>query len=300
MLSPNVPAPIIPVSGVLRELLALLCCPECARTGNEARLSGWQGDTPTGTLVCDSCARVYPVTENIPCLLPDALRDVVTLPPPNNSTETGEKRREMAARDAQADDYDRMLGLKLFTNAEVPLSLRYLWPEPDHLLLEGGCGTGRMTGAFADAVRGVLALDFSHTSILAAQAKLSPVQRTKVLFVQADLTQAPVRSNMLDRVGSFGVYEHIPTPSARDRALAEMARIVKSREAGGRWAMSAYRWGLPQSLWCEREGHHAGGIYFRRFALPELVGLCQAHFDVGGATETLLYYHLVWGRKRGA
>jgi hypothetical protein len=42
-----------------------------------------------------------------------------------------------------------MLGLRLFTSAELPLSLRYLSPDPDHLILEGGCGTGRMTAALS-------------------------------------------------------------------------------------------------------------------------------------------------------
>jgi hypothetical protein len=47
----------------------------------------------------------------------------------------------------------------------------------------------------------------------------------------------------------------------------------------------------------EREGHHDGGIYFRRFTMPELKELISAHIEVRGATESLLYYHLVWGRK---
>jgi SAM-dependent methyltransferase len=280
------------LSTVQRELIGLLRCPH-----DGTPLSGWDGVSQTGALTSPN-RRTYPVRDGIPCLLPDSLRD--TAPPETDpvADEFGEKRREMQARDQQAGEYDRMLGLKLFTSAELPLSLRYLWPEPSHLLLEGGCGTGRMTGAFTDAVRGTLAVDFSQTSLCAARAKLSPQQARKVLFVQADLSQLPVASHAFDRVGSFGVYEHIPTPEARDKAVGEMKRVLKKREYGGRWAMSAYRWGPPQSWTSQREGHHAGGIYFRRFSLSELKGLVAPHFDIGGATESLLYYHLLWGRPR--
>jgi hypothetical protein len=62
-------------------------------------------------------------------------------------------------------------------------------------------------------------------------------------------------------------------------------------------ALSAYRWGLPQSLFSEREGHHDGGIYFKRFTMAELLSHLKPHLEIGQATETLLYYHLVWGRK---
>jgi ubiquinone/menaquinone biosynthesis C-methylase UbiE len=165
-------------------------------------------------------------------------------------------------------------------------------------MLEGGCGTGRMTTAFAARVRGLLCVDFSFESLRVARKKLPPDLRDKVLFVQADLSQLPLRPAAFDRVGSFGVYEHIPTPSARERALAEMARVVKPRTQGGRFALSAYRWGPPQSWMSEREGHHDGGIYFIRYTMAELKEQVASFFEVRQSTEALLYYHLLWGRKK--
>jgi hypothetical protein len=47
----------------------------------------------------------------------------------------------------------------------------------------------------------------------------------------------------------------------------------------------------------EREGHHDGGIYFKRFTMPELLSHLEPHLEIGQTTEALLYYHLVWGRK---
>lgn len=278
-----------PPSALQHELLSLLICPE---TGEP--LTGWDGRCETGALTTAG-GRVYPIEDGIPNLLPDALR----FPAPEAAAEeVQEKRSEMQARDEQVGAYDRMLGLKLFTSVELPLTLRYLAPEPGHLMLEGGCGTGRMTAAFAEKVRGLVCVDFSRQSLKVAQAKVPAHLREKILFLQADLSQLPLRSEAFDRVGSFGVYEHIPTPETRAGAVAHLARVLKPRTHGGRFALSAYRWGPPQSWNSEREGHHAGGIYFIRLTQSELKADLAPHIEVHQATEALLYYHLVWGRKR--
>ena len=271
------------------ELLSLLISPD---TGEP--LTGWDGIAEEGMLVGTKTGVTYPVRGGVACLLPSALREAKdATAEKEDRSEVAEKRREMAARDAQVSDYDNMLGLRIFTSAELPLSLRYLSPDPDHLLLEGGCGTGRMTAGLAAAVRGVVCVDFSEESIRVAKTKLSPGLAAKTLFLQADLSQLPLRTEGFDRVGSFGVYEHIPTEDARARAVAELNRVLKSRIRGGRLALSAYRWGFPQSLMSEREGHHDGGIYFKRFTMAELLSHLTPYLEIGQATEALLYYHLV-------
>jgi ubiquinone/menaquinone biosynthesis C-methylase UbiE/uncharacterized protein YbaR (Trm112 family) len=280
-------------SPLRRELLSLLISPD---TGEP--LTGWDGVSEDGVLTGTQSGITYPIRDGIPCLLPSALREAKDATAKEDQSEIAEKRREMAARDAQVSDYDRMLGLKIFTSAELPLSLRYLSSDPDHLLLEGGCGTGRMTAAFAQSVRGLVCVDFSEESIRVARTKLSPELAAKTLFLQADLSQLPLKTEGFDRVGSFGVYEHIPTEDARARAVKELNRVLKSRTYGGRLALSAYRWGFPQSLMSEREGHHDGGIYFKRFTMKELLSHLTPYLEIGQSTESLLYYHLVWGRKR--
>ena len=271
-----------------QDLANLLRCPE---TGNP--LTGWNGTDAEATLRT-ACGRTYQVVDGIPNLLPDALR---TAEAPEDST-AREKRSEMAARDAQVGSYDQMMGLKLFTSFEVPKTLAFLDLQLAHIMLEGGCGTGRMTPAFVDACSAMICVDFSRESLRVAKTKLSLKQLEKVIFVQADLSMLPVASDVFDRVGSFGVYEHIPTVATRAGAIAHMARVCKSKAAGGRFSMSAYRWGFPQSLFSEREGHHGGGIYFIRLTQAELRADMEAHFKVEGFTESLLYYHLAWGHKK--
>jgi SAM-dependent methyltransferase len=277
---PASPSPIRPA------LLDLLACPE-----DGAALSGWDGSTDDGTLDCPACRRRFPVQDGLPRLLPDALREA-------RDAEYSEKQREMAARDAQVAQYDANLPLRLFSIPEIPITLRYLALEPDHLMLEGGCGTGRMTPEFARRVRGLVCADISVESLKAARAKLPPELGDRALFVQADLSHLPLATGVFDRVGSFQVLEHLPTPDARARAVAELVRVAKRRTEGGRIALSAYRWGAPVPLVARKSGHHAGGIPFFRATWAELSEMLAPHLTVGGRTGALLYHFLVWGRKR--
>src|SRR5580700_10274808 len=95
----------------------------------------------------DAAGRVYPIEDGIPRLLPSTMLDA--------------QKSEMAARDAQVADYDRMAFLNAFGKIEIPMTMRALSIGPDDRLLEGGCGTGRMTRSLAKAAREVVAVDFS-------------------------------------------------------------------------------------------------------------------------------------------
>ena len=88
----------------------------------------------------DADGHCYPIEQGIPRLLPGALLDA--------------QKSEMAARDAQVKDYDRMAFLHLFGQVEIPLTQRALGAEPSDRLLEAGCGTGRMTRRLAPADAG--------------------------------------------------------------------------------------------------------------------------------------------------
>ena len=269
----------------------LLRCPE-----EGGALTGWNGVSAEGALRCDICDRMYPVRDSIPCLLPDGLRldaGVSDADP----TEIAEKQNEMAARDAQADHYDTLWGLKLLDRIELPLSLRFLAPDASSIVLEGGCGTGRMTPLFAQRCRAMIAMDFSSDSIRAARRKLPDALRDRVLFIQADLSRLPLATGAFDCVGSFGVYQHLPTEKARVGALSEMARVVKSAKDGGRFAYSAYQWNGMVKLFAPREGHHPGGIYYRRYTLAEFKAQVTPYFRVLGHSSAMLYYYILRGVK---
>jgi SAM-dependent methyltransferase len=268
-----------------QRLVSLLACPE-----DGGALAGWDGCSEEAELSCVGCGRRFPVKGGIAQLLPDAMRE-------SADREFEEKRQEMKARDEQVGMYDRNLPLRLLSIPEIPLTMRFVAPKADSIMLEAGCGTGRMTPRFANAVAGLVCADISAESLRVARGKLSPAQLSKTIFVQSDLCHIPLQSGSFDRVGSFQVLEHIPTPQARAEAISEMARVLKPGSDGGRLALSAYRWGPPLSWIAQKEGHHEGGIYFYRSTWDELRALVEPNMKVGGRTSAILYHFLIWATK---
>ena len=281
-------------------LLSILRCPldysgDMSVTVTESA----EGRAVFGTLKCPDCGTQYPIEHGIPRLLPSELSTPESagesLPEvdwPGHELES--KRMEMKARDEQADDYDRMWWLNLFSMVEVPAMLMHLYLRSSHTLLEAGCGTGRMTRQFAGRCDSLIGMDYSWESLLACKRKLEKSGVVNVDLVQADICRLPFRSESFDRVVSCQVLEHVPTPESRSAAVEELARVAKS---GGNVALSAYQYSVLMRLFGEKEGHHEGGIYFYRFTRDELRHLLSRHMKVESITGALVYHYIARCRK---
>ncbi len=262
-------------------LLPLLASPDDGSplTLTVSRQDG--GDVRDG-LLTDGAGRVYPIEGGIPRLLP--------------STLLAAQESEIAARDAQVEDYDRMAFLHLFGKVEIPLVLRNLKPQSGDLLLEAGCGTGRMTRTLARRVRALVAIDFSFESLRVNARKLQAAGVTNTHLVQADLCRLPFSAAVFDRVVSCQVLEHVPGEAARLQAVAELARVGKAQSP---LVLSAYQHSLLTRLFGQKEGEHDGGIPFFRFTRPEFHATLSTAFLVENVTGALVYLHLARCRNNG-
>lgn len=260
-----------------------------------------------GRLGCQTCGRTWRVEEGIPRLLPDSLvmpdcirsSDQPCEDPKSEirnpkSNDASRKREEMRARDEQAADYDRMWYLNLFGFVEVPLTLLHMKLSRRHLLLEAGCGTGRMTRQFAERSGEMVSVDFSWESLRACKAKLAATGITNVQLAQADLCHLPFTTGCFDRVVSCQVLEHIPSEAARQSAVSELVRVLQT---GGNLTLSAYQYSILMRLFGEKEGEHAGGIYFFRFTRDELRALLSPFVRVESMTGALVYHYIASCRK---
>jgi SAM-dependent methyltransferase len=268
------------------DLVALLACP--VDLTSPLRLTAATMPAPerieSGCLTCPTCGREYPIAEGIPRLLPDP----GLLPP----AEIREKESERALRDQQAGIYDRNRGLRLLSLAEIPATLRRLQPQRSDTVLEIGCGTGRFTRHLAARCRRVVAVDYSLESLRVARAR---VPQPEVQFLQADASFLPLTGQTADRALSCQMLEHLPTPEARERALAGIARAL---QPGGRLVVSAY-WYSPFARWFgDREGHHSDAIYYYRFDRREFQALLNPWFEVESLTSALIYILLARGSRR--
>jgi SAM-dependent methyltransferase len=226
----------------------------------------------------------YAVDDGIPRMLPPAdARD-------GEEAALAEKERTQRDREARIYDANRML--RVLSVAEIPLTLRWLAPGAGDVIVEIGCGTGRITGPLSGRCGEVWALDHSIDSLRVAREK---VRDERVRFVQADAGYLPLRDGMADRALSCQMLEHLPSAGLRERAVAEASRVLKP---GGAFVLSAY-WHSPLTrLLGDRQGYHSGMIYYYRFTRPELKELLGRAFAVEGITRRLVYILLAACRKK--
>jgi ubiquinone/menaquinone biosynthesis C-methylase UbiE len=206
------------------------------------------------------------------------------------------KAGEMRARDEQAEDYDKMWMLNLFSVVEIPLTLKYLGLEQSHLLLEAGCGTGRMTREFAKHAKEVVSVDFSWESLQRCKRKLTDAGVTNVHLLQADICRLPFASNQFDRVVSCQVLEHVPQ-AHHQNAARDLGRVLRK---GGQLALSAYQYNIFCKMKHDKSGFHDGGIPYYRFDKQELRELLSTSLRVERMTGALAYHYLARCRKESA
>ncbi len=268
-----------PPSGLKKEfmllsLLPLLASPE---TGGPLTLTTdrCDGEEIMEGSLTDSAGHVYPIEQGIPRLLPREMREA--------------QKSEIAARDAQVEDYDRMAFLNWFGKVEIPLTRRALAACPTDRLLEAGCGTGRMTPTLAGSVQELVAIDFSFESLRVTQRKLRLAGITNVHLAQADLCRLPFADGVFDRIVSCQVLEHVPGPDARQSAVTSLHRVLKPQ---GTLVLSAYKHSLLTRCFSQKEGMHDGGIPFFRFTKSEIRETLGSHFTVHSIIGLLVYLYL--------
>jgi SAM-dependent methyltransferase/uncharacterized protein YbaR (Trm112 family) len=206
---------------------------------------------------------------------------------------------ERRARDEQAEEYDRMISMKMLERFEVPAYKRvfdeYSIAPLDTPLLEAGCGTGRFTALFARYASEVVAVDLSRDSILRNRVRHAGKTDAPVHYLHADLTHLPLRDDLFARIAHIGVYEHIPSRQMRTQFIAHAARVL---DRNGTLMLSAYRYNGITKMF-GKEGEHDGGIPFFRFTEEELRGEVEPCFEINYWQENLgIYMSLLGGTPK--
>jgi SAM-dependent methyltransferase len=215
---------------------------------------------------CHRCSALLPVVNGI-------VRPGLRLPA--DCQESDSKRREIAARNVDAATYDQWLTSP--RNAvEIPPCLAAIRPDPCDVVIELGCGTGRLTIQYAAQVQRIVAVDFSIESLEILRRRLPAEVREHVLLLEADVSvPLPVASHAFSKVLAFEVLQHLPSTAARRRALAQAADLLIP---GGTFVCTVYNWSKDKQRQARRrvgddtskEGAHATGIYYYNFDEPEL------------------------------
>ena len=97
---------------------------------------------------------------------------------------------------------------------------------PEDVVLDIGCGIGRLTRALAGRGREVVAIDVSADML--AQAKELNSHLDNVTWLQGDgASLAGVEPASIDAIVSFVVFQHIPDPAITLGYVREMGRVLR-------------------------------------------------------------------------
>lgn len=154
--------------------------------------------------------------------------------------------------------------------------------QSDRLILETGCGTGRLCGLLARQYPGakVTGIDFSTKALDFAQQLKIALGCVNLTLAEANMFHLPFRNDQFDLVFNEGVIQHYNqsgSPTYVD-ALQEMIRVTKPR---GKVIVSVVNWHcLPHTIykWVldKRRIRYEYGDE-KSFRRDELVRLFQEH-----------------------
>jgi SAM-dependent methyltransferase len=102
---------------------------------------------------------------------------------------------------------------------------KYLDPFSNKVILEIGCGEGRLSDYFTNWFEEVIGLDISETMISHARERLANKTNLK-LFSTNGITY-PVPNETVDFVFSFIVFQHMPDKKTVRKNFEETARVLK-------------------------------------------------------------------------
>ncbi|HWI03227.1 MAG TPA: methyltransferase domain-containing protein [Acidimicrobiales bacterium] len=237
-------------------LVELLCCPK-----DRGPL------TPDdGGLACPACGSHFPVRDGIVSFL-------------TAQELTEQDHRERTMRDEESVWYDPMF--EGYTNAvEVPAAVRRVDPV-DGVILDAGCGTGRITEALVALGRPIIAVDYSEACL---RRMLARTGGAPVLAVQSDLRRLPVKDGVAGAATCIEVYSQF-RPDDRARILAEFRRVLAP---GASLSISGFNYNVVFRTWRllgndgARQGEHmlGGDYHYQRFTRSEFRRELEAQFEV--------------------
>ncbi|MFN3302027.1 MAG: class I SAM-dependent methyltransferase [Patescibacteria group bacterium] len=179
--------------------------------------------------------------------------------------------REKIVRDMEAERYDEWYLTKgiLYDLVEKKNILDVLNLQPNDVVLDAGCGTGRFTTIIARKCKMVYAVDFSMKSIEVLNKKLLKEKIYNVKTIISDITRPlPIKNEKFDKIVSIQVIQHIPTLEKRYSTLKNLYNLLKPE---GVCVVTVYNWNkFFEAKGFLKEGKFSNGLYYFRFTKEEI------------------------------
>ncbi len=136
----------------------------------------------------------------------------------NPRTKSGELVTDNELNQTGASDYERYV-------SRDGILERLLKQNPDTVVLDFGCGSGRLTQYFAKDAKFVHGIDISDTMIESASQRLSSLKN--VTFNSFDGISLPYEDEVFDIIFSYQTLQHVPTYADIERYFKSFRRLLK-------------------------------------------------------------------------
>lgn len=248
--------------GFDRELLELV---RCQADGGKLTATG-TGDGPLirdGAACCTTCSNRYPFRDGILDLL--AQQGIVD---PVNEQERAARNTTRVTKDRSQPSFaDRL---------EISSTLLNLEPLGGMVVVDFGCGWGRITQHLLRRSASVLAIDFSATLLDIFASHVDGPARLGLVL--ADATRIRLSPESCDRALSSQVLEHL---RGAERRRGFFDTVLTPLKRGGLFVCTAYSQNILRRLKRRpADGVHENGIYFHCFTARELRDEFAPRFDL--------------------
>jgi SAM-dependent methyltransferase/uncharacterized protein YbaR (Trm112 family) len=199
------------------KLLETLRCPGCR--GSLSLSQKTASLEQCSNLVCQACEMYYPITNDIPRLLPPPLREALL----GQGSVTGTDAKQVETALSFGFEWHRFP--EMYDEWEQQF-LDYMQPHPADFfrgkkILDAGCGNGRFAYYAAKYGAEVWAIDLGPAVEV---ARRNTESLGNVQVIQADLEHPPFALESFDFIYSIGVLHHLPDP---EPAFQTLLRFLK-------------------------------------------------------------------------
>jgi|CXWL01.1.fsa_nt_gi ubiquinone/menaquinone biosynthesis C-methylase UbiE/uncharacterized protein YbaR (Trm112 family) len=227
----------------------LFACPVCH---GALELSSFGGEE-TGAALCAGCSAWYRVENGVAELLPPRLQDAALRKDFQRRHASAWQGWNAGPKDPSREDDVHKLGQKNFYDEdalayETSMLKLSFWQAFDRtfrgmirasgggLLVEVGCGTGRISVPCRDSFSSIVGFDISEAMVRTAERKRRELGDAGHLrYLVGDAENIPLRDGVADAVVFSGILHHVENPG---RVIKEALRVLKP---GGRY------WGLENN-----------------------------------------------------
>lgn len=180
-------------------------------------------------------------------------------------------RFELELRETRAQDYDREYAQvhgPTFPSVEIRLIRRALDLHSEDVVLDLGCGTGRITEALAPRCKHVVAVDRSERSLAVLKERLKTRGLSNVTVIESDVRRDLAIDRPITKLVGVQLLQHIPSRADRSSVLHRAAEWMTT---GAKSVIIDEMFGLVRKIRGRpQEIARSNALYFRTFTPHEM------------------------------